>query len=219
MTQTSEKVGEYTDYTIRLKLTHNIPAKGKMYVIVPIGTNDKDMKFSDVFAMDVQIHGGGDNTNVVLSSKQSTKTQNSYYVENSNGFFNTQIDVNGNSYIQMRMRTIRNPIWLGTSETSMTIQTMNSDLKVIDEISSGLGGVSSIAASITFTSLEMTSKVVGEAIDTVKLKIQPASAFQDGGKLVIDFPVGFTFGTVTCKIIFGLTSDLSGGGSCSVVGQ
>jgi hypothetical protein len=48
---------------------------------------------------------------------------------------------------------------------------MNSDLKVIDEISSGLGGVSSIAASITFTSLEMTSKVVGEAIDTVKLKI------------------------------------------------
>ncbi len=155
--QANDKVGAENDYVLQFRLAHAIPSKGMIKVIVPIGTNDRDMKYSNAPAFDVSIHGQAENKNVVISSIESSSGETAYTIESSNGFFNSQIDVNSGSYIQIRVRSIRNPIYLGTSTGSIKIRTMNSDKKVIDEISSGFEGVSKSAAVVAFESITTSS--------------------------------------------------------------
>lgn len=172
MTQGSNQVGQFNDYVIQFRLGHSTQAGGAIRVIMPIGINDQDMKFSSQIQMDLQVHGGTEAINVNLGTLQTSITNSYYDILGTNALLANSIAVNQNSYIQLRIRQVRNPVVLTTSATSITIQTLTTSNKVIDQISTGLQGVSSVAAAITFGSISSSSTVVGTTT-TMTFKLQP----------------------------------------------
>ncbi len=171
------------------------------------------MKLSETVNVDFNVHSAGLRTGAQILYDQDKVT-----LTGTNSELEKGVAASSSLVILLVIKQIRNPSFIGTSSTSMSILTMTSESKVIDRISSSFQATANEATQLTITSLSALSRTVN-TLTTFEFELQPTVVFLQGGKLQIILPSELTVsGSSVCTILIGLASENQKTGSCGYKG-